>query len=231
MQQLSKYRPQKICLLLFLDKCQCQAPEVLREKQNETGRGGEEIFQKRIFHMLHHCNAKGHGVSLIKKEITPELISYEVPAHCHFSSLISQRNTVVLCWRVCGLGFRVQLQLQNHSLMYLPDVHVLSMCVCLDVYVCLCEQFHVCVCLNKREIWNKYFTLILQCDSSAAYLCLCVSARSVEYGRTWRSLCCDSCRQSRCASAWLHRRAEEKKWREKSSNTGHFLQVCVYVWG
>lgn len=52
--------------------------------------------------------------------------------------------------------------------------------------------------------------------------CVC---RSAEYGRTCRSIYCDSCRVSRCASAWPRRRAEARTWRGRSSNT----ELCLPV--
>lgn len=45
--------------------------------------------------MLHHCLAGGQRTSLIKMEITPELLSYEAQAQRHISSLCSQGE--VLC--------------------------------------------------------------------------------------------------------------------------------------
>lgn len=53
---------------------------------------------------------------------------------------------------------------------------------------------------------------------------MCVS-RSVAYGRTCRSFYCDSCRASRCASACPRRRADERTWRGRSSNT----ELCLPV--
>lgn len=55
-----------------------------------------------------------------------------------------------------------------------------------------------------------------------SYMCV---RRSVAYGRTCPSFCCDSCRASRCASACPRRRADERTWRGRSSNT----ELCLPV--
>lgn len=65
--------------LLVLDKCQCQAPEDLRETlQPRTGRRREfvepePLEEEGIFHTLHHCVAGGQRGLLIEIEITLEL--------------------------------------------------------------------------------------------------------------------------------------------------------------
>lgn len=85
------------------------------------GRGAcssKTFGKERIFHMLHHCLAGGQRTLLIKMEITPELLSYEVQAHCHVSSLRAQGE--VLCW-----SFAAQDREYNGR-MHSTDVHVLS---------------------------------------------------------------------------------------------------------
>lgn len=73
--------------------------------------------------MLHHCLAEGQRTSLIKMEITTELLSYEAQAQRHISSLCSQGE--VLCWSFAAQDW------EYNGWMYSTDVPVVSdMCFC-----------------------------------------------------------------------------------------------------
>lgn len=133
-------------------------------------------------------------------------------ARCHISSLQSQGEVVVLCWRFAAWEWEC-----NH-IMCLADVHVLS--VCIYIYMKTFGNY------RSSMVWypGTVASSLRQYRSLSACVCLC---RSVEYGRIWRSLSYDSCSLSSCASAWQHRPADKRKWRGRSSNTGRCLLVRV----
>lgn len=183
-------------------------------KEEGEGRGEgvcwTQTSGKRIFHMLHHGFAEGQRVSLIKREITPEL---KVMRCRHIATFLPRALREMQRFSV------EDLQTESHDSMCLTDVRVVS-------FRCLFVRVTTGLILRVRGL-RKYLKCVI-CDDTAAYLPLCVRVcRSVEYGRTWLSLLCDSCSRSRCASACQHQRGEEKKWRGRSSNTGRCLPVLV----
>lgn len=134
-------------------------------------------------------------------------------ARCHISSLQSQGEVVVLCWRFAAWEWEC-----NH-IMYLADVHVLSVCVYIFIWKLL-------------EIIDRvWFDIQVQvhhhCDNTVAYLrvCVCVDLWSMEESG-------EASHTTAAVWAVAHQHDNIDQQTRGSGGEDHQTQgaVCWYVW-